>query len=276
LLDYANKNGGLNTKTVDRVELFIIIGIILSVILLGFLISSLFLNQRRHFKHLNEKQELQAHFEKELLQTQLEIQEQSFRYISQEIHDNIGQVLSLAKFTFKSADFNDLEKLRSQVNLGVELIGNAIHDLRHLSKTLNPDYIAELGLKQLIARELEQLAKSGIIKPDLIIEGEELRLPQEKELIIFRIFQETINNSIKHSNANEIVIKLTFSPAIFTLEMKDNGKGFDTSILSNNKTSGLGLMNIRNRSKLIGATIDIESGISKGTKVVIKLPASLD
>src|SRR6187551_1859556 len=100
---------------------------------------------RRRTIHEKEMYDLKAQYERTLFQSQLEIQEQTFRNISQEIHDNIGQVLSLAKLNLNTMDCNNPEALQVKINDSKQLISKAIQDLRDLSRSLNTDYVVEMG-----------------------------------------------------------------------------------------------------------------------------------
>jgi signal transduction histidine kinase len=95
-----------------------------------------------------------AYFQQTLLQSQLEIQEQTLKNISQEIHDNIGQALTLVKLNLNTMDFDLNEQSNQKIITSKELISKAINDLRDLSRSLNTDIIADLGLQNAIEQEL--------------------------------------------------------------------------------------------------------------------------
>src|SRR5450432_1165390 len=137
-------------------------GLLASLLLLGALALILFfLYRRRRLKWLQERQQLKLSYEQELLKARLEIQEQTFRNISQEIHDNIGQVLSLVKLNIYTMDIAQPALLEQKIEDSKNLVSKAIHDLRRLSRGLSMDYIADLGLPRAIEHELEMIKKSG-------------------------------------------------------------------------------------------------------------------
>ena len=111
--------------------------------------------------HKQEKQQLQSQFQQTLLQSQLEIQEQTLQNISQEIHDNIGQVLSLAKLNIGTIDIYQPEKAQVKIHDSYELMGKAIQDLRNLARSMNSSYVMEMGLLRAIEYEVEMINKSG-------------------------------------------------------------------------------------------------------------------
>jgi len=243
-------------------------------LLVGFLVAVLIIFVWEFKKRQNKQRELlNAQFQQELLRTQLEIQEQTFKNISQEIHDNIGQVLSLAKLNLNTiADSVYPKEVSHKIIKSKELITKAIQDLRDLSKSLNTDFVTEAGLVKSIEAELDILRKSGDQQVTMSKDGECYSLPPQKELILFRIFQEVLNNIIKHSQASDINVLISFQPAHFSLQITDNGYGFDKNQLYKNAEQGLGIKNMENRSKIIGANFAINSEPGKGTTVSIDLP----
>jgi signal transduction histidine kinase len=229
---------------------------------------------RRKTKNMLEKQQMQSQFSQTLLQTQLEIQEQTLKNISQEIHDNIGQALSLAKLNLNTMPASDNEVLQQKILNSKELVSKAITDLRDLSRSLDTDYVQEMGLQRAIEYELEMIKKTGTIDTSLIVEGTLFRLDKQKELILFRIVQETFNNILKHAGAKTLAVTISYAPAFFTLVIKDDGKGMDLQPLSEekNNNSGLGIRNMHSRAKLIGADFNMTSSLNQGTEVKINLP----
>jgi two-component system NarL family sensor kinase len=256
------------------VRSIIILGTIVFLILGVFIVSFIFLYRYRKNKMLFEKEQMEINFQQELLRTQLEIQEQTLKNISQEIHDNIGQLLSLAKLNLATTDIEQKEMVQQKIHDSHHLISKAIQDLRDLSRSLNTDYVSEMGLLRSIEYEVEMIQKTGIIKTELEVTGQVYKLNPQKELILFRIVQETLNNIIKHSKANVISICIIYNPAYINLKITDNGHGFDLQPLNNpdsyQETFGLGIRNMHNRAKLIGADFRVNSIIGKGTEVIIQ------
>lgn len=207
--------------------------------------------------------------ERALLQTQLEIQEQTLRTISQEIHDNVGQVLSLAKLNLKTLDFDTGVSKEEKIDKSVELVSKAINDLRDLSRSMNGDKIADLGLQEAIDNELKIVQNTGLMRTRLTIEGTPYILPSQHEIVIFRIVQESLNNAVKHSKATNINILINYLPSQCIISISDDGEGFNANQLEATQT-GIGLKNMQSRASLIDAYFSIESIPGKGTKVLIK------
>lgn len=256
----------------ENIIQFIIVGTVLLLLAGGFIVSFLFLYRNRQRKNKSEKEEMKLLFKQTLLQTQLEIQEQTLKTISQEIHDNIGQVLSLVKLNLGTMEPNKPAELQEKIADSKILVGKAIRDLRDLSKSMNTDNIEALGLERAIEYETDLIRKSGY-KAVLNIRGRIQRLEPQKELILFRIIQEVLNNFIKHADATAISIDINYTESECSLCIHDNGKGFDSSsVKEGNAGQSLGMRNMHERAALIGAFFSISSTIGEGTTVNIHIP----
>ena len=244
---------------------FLFVIILLLVLFLGY--------RNRSLRHEKQLSEIKSNFQKELLQTQLEIQEQTLKNISQEIHDNIGQALSLAKLNLNTISTTNDEALRQKILNSKELVSKAIVDLRDLSRSLDTDYVKDMGLQRAIEYELEMIRKTGTIETTMIVEGSMFRLEKQKELILFRIVQETFNNIIKHAGAKSINVNINYAAKSFTLVIIDDGKGVNLETFNEgeNNNFGLGIRNMHSRAKLIGADFKMSSIIGEGTEVKIIL-----
>jgi signal transduction histidine kinase len=237
--------------------------------LVGFIIYFVLLYRNKQLKNKKEQEQLQVAFRQELLKTQLEIQEQTFEYVSKEIHDNITQVLSFVKLTLgMSKNIGEAEK-QQKINESRDLISQTITDLRDLSKSLSYEHIAALGLERTIEIEMEKINKSGLIEVSFASEGETYSLGEQRELVLFRIFQEALNNALKHSGARHFKIVLQYHSDLFNLSLEDDGSGFSVETLDNK--GGSGLKNMENRAALIGGMAAIDSAPGDGCRVKVTL-----
>jgi len=244
-----------------------------ALFLLIFIIFLLFyyrVQVRQNYFMLKEEQ-MKFQYQEQLLQTQLEIQEQTLKTISQEIHDNIGQALTLAKLNLSTMLIVADEQLQQKILNSKDLVGKAIGDLRHLSHSLDTDYVQEMGLQRAIEYELEMILKSGTQQTILEIQGTPFRLNKQKELVLFRITQESLNNILKHAEAKTIKIIMIYSPSSFEMQISDDGKGVDLTNLPVEDT-GLGIRNMHKRAQLIGAGLNMNSTLQTGTTITIFLP----
>jgi len=253
----------------DQLIIPIIIAGTAMLLMLGmFIVGFLFFYQRKHNNHLTEKESLKAAFDKELLKTRIEIQEDTLSHISREIHDNITQVLSFVKLNLSMIDQPD-EDIKSKLTESRELVAQTINDLRNLSKSMSFEQIEIMGLVKTIEIEAERVNKSGLIIIEIIVEGEVFSLGEQYELVLFRIFQEALNNTLKYSAAKHLKINLQYSIKLFNLTLTDDGVGFSVDEIGNN--SGAGLRNMRNRAALIGAEAHIISARGEGCSIKISL-----
>jgi len=243
------------------------ISFIIAFLLLGlFILTLTWLYSKRQEKNKQEKLLMQSQFQQELLQTQLEIQEQTLKTISEEIHDNVGQVLSLAKLNLNTLEYGEEQKIQDTKNL----VGKAINDLRNLSRSIHGDRIAELGLLQSITDELNILQNSGQFATHLKVTGNAYKMEPQKEMVLFRIVQEAMNNAIKHSKAKNITVQLDYLQEQFCITVSDDGIGFDMAALPSDKP-GIGLTSMKNRVALIGGAITMHTGLNNGTSICITL-----
>lgn len=241
--------------------------------LLVFIIFLLFyykVQMRQNLFMLKEEQ-MKFKYQEQLLQTQIEIQEQTLKTISQEIHDNIGQALTLAKLNLSTMLPIADEQLQRKVLNSKDLVGKAIGDLRHLSHSLDTDYVQEMGLQRAIEYELEMILKSGTLQTIFEIQGAPFRLNKQKELVLFRITQESLNNILKHAEARTIMIVMAYSPGSLEMRITDDGKGVDLENLPTEE-AGLGIRNMHKRAQLIGASFNMNSTLQEGTTITIFLP----
>jgi signal transduction histidine kinase len=154
-----------------------------------------------------------------------------------------------------------------------EIIYQSIIDLRALTKSFDRDFVHQFGLVESLSHEITRIRKTKRFATEINIVGKIYSLGYEREIVIFRVAQEILNNALKHSKADNIDVWLNYYPNIFELTIIDDGKGFNVENLQQNtiSQSGAGLRNIQRRVKLIGGICSINSEIGKETKVKITL-----
>lgn len=255
------------------IYIILIIGTLVIACLIFFVISFVVGYKRKQDAHLQEKKELHYQFQQEIMKAQLEIQEETFKVISQEVHDNIGQVLSLVKLNLGTVDFLHPDLASQKVSETRQLVGKAIQDLRNLAHSLHSDHIVDIGLPAAIEKIIQVIDKSGTCKTVLQVEGAVQKNDPQKELILFRIVQECINNILKHAQAGTITVHLLYTATACCITITDDGVGFNLPAGSENN-SGLGIKSMYNRTHLIGARFAIASAPGKGTRVTIELVVS--
>jgi two-component system NarL family sensor kinase len=245
-------------------------GIMIFFIIICTVVVILLLYQRKKARHQQQIGDMKKRFSEELLKSQLEMQEETFNRISQEIHDNVGQVMSLAKVQVNiMTESNDMNKdMLNDVKLN---IGKAMTDLRDIARSLSSDRIRSISVHTAALTEAERLNKSGIIHINVEVEGQERKMREDKKLILFRIIQESIQNIIKHAKASETTIRFSYNADEVETVIRDNGQGFDIDEATS-RSSGLGLSNIKTRAMLAGGRSRIESRLETGTTIIINMP----
>ena len=253
-----------------EIQLLIFVTTIIVLILAITLIVFFFYFQQKKTAYLIEQRETQKRFEEEITKSKLEIQEQALKNISWEIHDNVGQLLSVAKMQLNIIQFELPEKQQNKIIETGEIVSKSLQELRGLAKSLNPETIKNKGLIDSIALEIDRYNRLNFVEAELLVSDEFFNLSNEKEIILFRILQEFCNNTLKYSKAEKLKIELNYKANMLNIIAEDNGVGFDVNDIS--KQNGIGLINIKSRGKLIGAKIELISSENKGTKLYISCP----
>ena len=216
--------------------------------------------QNRKNKLLQEQKDTKKRFEREIAETQIEIREETLRNISWELHDNIGQLLTLAKIQLQTATRDNIDEVSDTISKG-------LNEVRALSKLINPEAIKNIQLKEAVQLEIDRFNRLNFIKSTLEVKGEEQQIDKKSSIIIFRILQEFFSNTIKHSKASTLKVILNYKDESLLISASDNGIGF---MEEEGNNSGIGLQNIKNRAKLIGAEAIFSSEKNKGTTLSIK------
>lgn len=205
----------------------------------------------------------------ELYANQQTIQEQTLNHVSQEIHDNVGQLLSLVKLQLNLAAEKEGEENLLLADAR-DNIGRAMMDLRDMAKGMSSDRIRLLGLYTSVDQEAQRIQRTGVCEISVTCEGKAQNMDNQKETILFRVIQECLQNIIKHAQATQAEIAFAYAASALKIEVRDNGKGF--LISRGNSLSGLGMMNMHHRIELMRGKVTVESEPGFGTKIVIELP----
>ena len=222
------------------------------------------------YKMRAEREQLEARIFGEVNNARNEIQQATLNTISQEIHDNVGQLLSLTKMQLNLIEESP-EKDINLVRDAKDNISKAMTDLRDLAKGMSSDRIKLLGLFDSVVQEASRINKVGRLQVDVESSGNKLEPEHQKQLVLFRVIQECFQNIIKHAQANHILVTFTYQLDSFDVLIKDDGIGFEYHPGSHS-SEGLGLMNIFNRIHLVGGDVTLNSSPGAGTTVYIKVP----
>jgi signal transduction histidine kinase len=230
----------------------------------------LYLYRKRQFQYGSNLEQLRLDYEKTLLTSQLEIQEQTFRHISREIHDNINLSLTLAKLNLHTMDSDQNSVAQQKIGSSIELITKSILELSDISKSLNADVIIQQGLLKAVEDEIVKIRQTGLFEIDYIVIGNPVFMSAQKELIIFRIIQEAFNNIIKHASAKKAELSLNYSSGELIITVIDDGRGFDANATMIGGEAGI--KNMQTRSKVLNGRLQITSGAGEGSKLTLTIP----
>lgn len=225
--------------------------------------------QKRLLKKELEINRIKSRQQEELIENTVLSQEKERKRIAQDLHDEVGAMLSVVKLNISRFE----RKSESQVSkeLATETrsyLDEVILQVRRISRALLPPSLERLGLVAAVNELVNWVNKSDQIEVVVWVGGEPSRFDSKKEMAVFRVVQELLNNAIKHAQASQILIKIRFSQKGLGVSVSDNGVGFD---MNNEKKAGLGLKNLESRTQILHAGIRMRSQPGKGTWAVIFL-----
>ncbi len=207
-------------------------------------------------------------------------EEEERKRIAIDMHDSLGQLVLSVKMNLIKLGNDELfggnNMIHSQLLDTIDMIAD---EIRTISYNLMPATLVEFGIGTCIEQYILKIQDLSDAKINFIIENKKnIRVESINEILIYRVSQELLNNSIKHAFASDIVIQLLYHEDTITLMVEDNGKGFDVDqppVNTINKNSGFGLKNIKTRLQSIGATLTIDTSKQFGTTTIIQIPYTL-
>jgi len=253
-------------EKIPEVTLILVGSTVIILVLIGLIVLSLFINQKRKYRFRQEKFDMKNNFDRELLRSHLEIQSQAFESIAHELHDNVGTLISIAMVHIKSLAVAIPQNEQPKITEADSLLNEALDTLRDISKSINPENINRLGWQKSFIAELDRVRKTNLFNVHYSEEGPPFIIELQKQIIIFRILQETLNNIVKHSCGNHIYSHVCFLNNEVFITIRDDGKGFGAP-LTDLTARGTGLENMRARAAMLPAALEIENGVTGGATV---------
>jgi signal transduction histidine kinase len=255
---------------------YILIGSLAAVLIVGFLG---YLNFRHRQQLAKQQDELQQQRIRELekdrqlvaVDSLLKGQEEERSRLAKDLHDGLGGLLSGVKFSLSNMKDN---LIITPDNMAVferslDMIDTSIKELRRVAHNMMPEMLVKFGLDEALKEYCNSLNATKLISVKYQSFGMDARLDSSKEIIIYRIIQELLNNTLKHAAATETLVQLVKEQNRLSILVEDNGKGFNPSVLENNK--GAGWTSIRSRVDYLQGQLDINSEAGKGTSVTIEI-----
>jgi signal transduction histidine kinase len=210
--------------------------------------------------------------ERKVLNAVINTEENEKKRFAKDLHDGLGPILSTVKMSLSTLDdrINDPSGIEILNNTN-HLVNEAISTIKDISNNMSPHVLSNFGLASAINTFVSKINQTGTVEIDFNTNMENIRLENDKEVVIYRAVCELINNSVRHSGASRIEIELNKLEKFVTLQFNDNGRGFDMSTLGNEDSKGMGLSNIETRVRTVGGVFVLESNPGKGTNALIKM-----
>jgi len=242
---------------------------------IGVLVAGIFFLLYNKYR-LDQKHKLQQTIneqQNELFNSVVTTQENERKRIAEDLHDGLGSLLSTAKLNLERMEEERLElsaEQQRQYRAALELLDNALSELRNVSHHLMPATLSKLGLAAALQNLFDKLSAFNGIRVNFVAHDCEPRFKEETEVSIYHIILELMNNVVKHAGAKEVTVQLVRFPAHVNITVEDDGGGFDPQQAKAKK--GLGLNNIISRVRYLAGTIEIDSAPGKGATIMIDIP----
>lgn len=249
--------------------IFIVLATLILFVFIGGIIVFIFQYHKRKLLHEKEKVILNEQHLQDLLLTKLEIQKQTFEDVGREIHDNIGQRLTLASIHANRLAFEaQYPEIHTEVSAISEILNESLAELRTLSKSLTNANVQFTDLKELLDNECRRVNALKLCRMECAFTDTNFKISATIKNFIVRIIQEFVQNSLKHANCTQINVDLHHNTKGLHIYAADDGEGFN--ITTENK--GIGLMNMKKRAELIGADFSFNSVLKEGTTLKLFIP----
>ena len=240
-----------------------------------FLIVSFFFIFYRHKARkdgiIAEQKIKQLEEEKKLLAARsiVEGQEEERKRIAKELHDGLGVLLSTAKMQFTSIKDKSPEN-RPLIEKATKLLEQATGDVRKISHNMMPGLLTKFGLFEAVEDLFEQLDETEVLNAGVNITGETKRLAENTEIMLYRVIQEMVNNTLKHAQAKNISINMNLQPEMLNIQYSDDGKGFNVKEKIESKS--IGMTSIQSRIKFLEGDVTAESKPNEGVSYYMQIP----
>ena len=277
-LETAQKNSDISTykNLLAYKEKINALYITLIFIFIGIVLLLLYAYKQRA-KRMKQHDELHAlALEKEkqnakiaTLTALLEGQEQERGRLARDLHDGLGGLLSGTKLQLSNIKAHQDENTKEGIAQSIHQLDGAVDELRRVAHNLMPDLLLKYGLEAAVREFAKRMSHSSLDIHVAFISYSR-SLSAERQLLIYRIIQELINNVLKHADASEIIIQISEDENSLHLTVEDNGQGFDSTLLHSKKTAGF--HNIASRVQFLKGTMQISSELNIGTSVELQIP----
>ncbi|AZA76378.1 sensor histidine kinase [Chryseobacterium sp. G0186] len=277
-LETQQKNNDINTikkllAYKEKINSYYVIFILIFVVLIILLLYA-YRQRANSIKRRDELHALAMEKEKQNLKIStltalLEGQEQERGRLARDLHDGLGGLLSGTKLQLSYLDPHKTQTIEEGISKSINQIDDAVEELRRVAHNLMPDLLMKYGLEVAIQEFASRMSNTTLnIHTEFIKYSNSIS--EEKQLLIYRIIQELVNNVIKHADASEIIIQISEEDNLLNLTVEDDGKGFDRSTLDMRKIAGF--HNIESRVQFLKGTMNVISELNIGTSIELQIP----
>lgn len=265
-----------NSLLATTIPPILFLGTLGMILLAAALIMFIIFHQRKVLKYQQRIQKMETDHQKMLLRASIKLQEEERTRLAADLHDDVGPLLATARLYLGDNVVNSDKVTQLQTLFNArQIIDESITVIRNISHSLMPPTLKNFGLESAVNDFFQKIGNSGSINASSRFHDYKLRLKPEKELILFRILQELVNNILKHSNASFIHLTQHNAPDKIIIRIHHDGKGLtqEEFIRFTKTKDGLGLKNIQSRLRVIHSDILYEEDTSQSLfKVTLDVP----
>lgn len=260
----------------EQIRWAVLIATMAMLMMAVFVIAFIIYYQKRQLEQEKMLHEIEKNHQRLLLETALSSEEAERRRIAQDLHDDIGTMLSLTKLSL-----NQLNKIMGRgdtradftLNKAQALVEETIVHVRRITRELVPTTLEHFGLVAAIDEFIHRLGDNQSLKVNFHCDIDNIpRQSPRVELALYRIMQELVNNAIKHSHCDEIEIDLHMDKGQIELQVTDNGQGFDAQVVRTSEQAGLGLRSIDSRLSVINGAVNYQKPGLRGSRARVQIP----
>ena len=241
----------------DQLALPILVATGVLLVLCGIVALLLVVNANRRHRHRAELAELRMQRDQEVITAEREATQQTLGEVGRELHDNVGQLLTVAQMGL--SDVLESGSTDERLRASFSALENGIEEVRRLGRSLNSDMWQQRTIVDAVSLEASRVERTGRVRAHVRIIGEGVALSPDTQTVLFRVFQEIVSNALKHARADTIEIMVDAGPPL-VLRVQDNGQGF----METGQAAGSGLANIRRRCALIGFSAELNTAPGAG------------
>ena len=258
-IDLLENTNRIKSNKLEQQQYKQTVYLVLFILITSFISLLLYIKFRARKKTILAEQKIQFH------QELVTAEQEERKRISQDLHDSLGQMISLIKL--KTSNVTPLPEDKNQMDNLLGLIDTTYEELRKISYNIMPETLTKEGIVSAIDELASDITNKTAIKVAMNSQVGDDEISEFQSIALFRIVQEIVSNTLKHAGANLISISIDRIKEQIRISIKDNGKGFNPKLLTGSK--GMGWKNINSRISMISGTIDVQSSGGEGTAISI-------